>query len=43
MLWVKTIDPSVLPEDMTDENVEAEIPLSLQDLENEDDNGSSSI
>lgn len=38
--WVKTIDPSVLPEDMTEEHIEAEIPLSLEDLENDDDKDS---
>jgi hypothetical protein len=37
---VKTIDPSVLPEDITEENVEAEIPFSLEDLENDDDKNS---
>lgn len=36
--WVKTIDPSVLPDDMTDENEIAEAPVTLQDLESEDDN-----
>jgi 1-acyl-sn-glycerol-3-phosphate acyltransferase len=35
--WVKTIDPSVLPDDMTEENVEAEIPMTLEDLENDDE------
>ncbi|MGZ3692351.1 MAG: lysophospholipid acyltransferase family protein [Pseudobdellovibrio sp.] len=39
--WVKTIDPSVVADDMTDENVVSEIPISLQDLENDDDKNSS--
>lgn len=38
LAWVKTIDPSVLPDDMTDENEVAEAPVTLQDLETEDDN-----
>jgi 1-acyl-sn-glycerol-3-phosphate acyltransferase len=37
LTWVKTIDSSVLPDDMTDENEEAEEPVSLQDTDNEDD------
>ena len=35
--WVKTIDPSALPDDMTDENVTSENPPTLQDLESDDD------
>jgi 1-acyl-sn-glycerol-3-phosphate acyltransferase len=35
--WVKTIDPSVLPDDMTDENVVAEIPITLRDIVNDTD------
>lgn len=42
LAWVKTIDTSVLPDDMTDENDVAEIPLSLQDLETEDDSSNNS-
>jgi 1-acyl-sn-glycerol-3-phosphate acyltransferase len=38
LAWVKTIDPSVLPDDMTEENEVAETPATLQDLESEDDN-----
>ena len=36
--WVKSIDPSVIPEEMTDENEVSEAPVTLQDLESEDDN-----
>lgn len=39
LAWVKTIDPSVLPDDMTEENEVAEEPVTLQDLEGEDDGG----
>ena len=39
--WVKTIDPSVLPDDMTDENVVADIPVSLQDIVNDTEEDSS--
>ncbi|MEK6627147.1 MAG: lysophospholipid acyltransferase family protein [Bdellovibrionota bacterium] len=35
--WVKTIDPSVLPDDMTDENEVSEAPATIQDLESEDE------
>ena len=35
--WVKSIDPSVLPDDMTDENVVSEIPVRLADFEGDDD------
>lgn len=37
--WVKTIDPSVLPDDMTEENEVAEAPITLQDLDHEGDEG----
>ncbi|MEQ1723059.1 MAG: lysophospholipid acyltransferase family protein [Pseudobdellovibrio sp.] len=37
LTWVKTIDSSVLPDDMTDENEVAEEPATLQDTDNEDD------
>jgi 1-acyl-sn-glycerol-3-phosphate acyltransferase len=37
LTWVKTIDSSVLPDDMTDENEVADEPVSLQDTDNEDD------
>ena len=38
LAWVKTIDPSVLPDDMTDENEISETPATLQDLDADDDN-----
>lgn len=37
LAWVKTIDPSVLPDDLTDENEVAEAPTTIQDLEPDDD------
>lgn len=36
--WVRTIDPSVLPDDLTEENEVAEAPVTLQDLDIEDEN-----
>ncbi len=38
LLWVKTIDPDAIRDDMTDENEIAEAPTTLQDIESEDDN-----
>ena len=38
LAWVKTIDPSVLPDDMTEENEVADEPVTLQSLEADDDN-----
>lgn len=35
--WVKTIDPSVLPDDMTEENVVDQHTPTIQEWENEDD------
>lgn len=35
--WVKTIDPTVIPDDMTDENEIAEERSTIQDLETEDE------
>lgn len=35
--WVKSIDASVLPDDLTDENVVGEIPVRLTDFEGGDD------
>lgn len=37
LAWVKTIDSSVLPDDMTDENEVAEAQTTLQDLEGDDE------
>lgn len=36
LAWVKTIDPSVLPDDMTDENEVAAEPSTLQEMEMDD-------
>jgi 1-acyl-sn-glycerol-3-phosphate acyltransferase len=41
LTWVKTIDSSVLPDDMTDENEIAEEPVTLQDTDREDDSTNS--
>jgi len=38
LTWVKTIDPSVLPDDLTDENEISESRPTIQDLESDDDN-----
>jgi 1-acyl-sn-glycerol-3-phosphate acyltransferase len=38
MNWVKTIDPSVVPDDMTDENDVALVSENLQQLTNDEDN-----
>lgn len=40
MNWVKTIDPSVVPDDMTDENDVNKFSETLQQLTNDDDNES---
>lgn len=40
MTWVKTIDPSVVPDDMTDENDVAPVSENLQQLTNDEDNES---
>lgn len=38
--WVKTIDPAVLPDDMSEENEVADTPTTLQDIESEDESNS---
>ncbi len=37
LAWVKTIDPTVLPEELTEENEVAEAHITMQDLESDDD------
>lgn len=37
LAWVKTIDPSVLPDQMTDENEVADDPTTLQEWQNDDE------
>ena len=37
LAWVKTIDPSVLPDDMTEENEVAPQQATLQEMETDDD------
>lgn len=38
LLWVKTIDPSVVPDDMTDEYEESHTSKTLQELTEDEDN-----